>query len=62
MYFGHPEITAEGKPAEVACVQALGLQIARPTFKAGPNLPPYTEKEFAEYARRDIAERVLNGE
>lgn len=62
MYFGHPEITCKGKPAEVAVVQAMGLQIARATFTNGGDLPAYDEKEFAEFARIDIAKRVLAGE
>lgn len=44
-----------------ALAQALGLQIAR-NCEASGQLGEYNEEEFAAFARKDIAERVLKGE
>ncbi|HEY6019335.1 MAG TPA: hypothetical protein VIY48_05350 [Candidatus Paceibacterota bacterium] len=44
-----------------ATIEALGLQIGR-VAEDTPNLGPYDEKAFAEFARLDIAKRILAGE
>lgn len=52
-------IPVDGKTIVVA--EGLGLQVSR-VAEYTPNLGPYDEKSFAEFARMDIAKRVLAGE
>ena len=51
----------ELKGKQFACVEELGLQISRPAYET-EKLGPFDIEEFAAFARKDIAERVLKGE